>query len=261
MNIPDKFWKSLMGVLGLLTIFLAIVSISWVKGIFNLGANPNITNSIMVTGKGEVVTVPDVATFSFTVTETARTVEEAQKLATAKINNVLKAVKDAGVDEKDIKTQSYYINPHYEYQNSVCTTYSCPPSKSILTGFDVGQNILVKVRDLKKAGELFSTIGSYGVQNLGDLSFSVDEPEGLKAEARAKAIADAKSKAKILAKQLGVSLVGVISYSDNDNNYPMPLYGRGGGEVMMAKSDAATPEVPSGEQKIISNVTVTYEIR
>jgi uncharacterized protein YggE len=261
MNIPNKFWSTVIGAIGLLTIFLAIISIKEIKSIFYVGKNLNMSNMITVEGTGNAVAVPDIATFSFSVTETAKTVADAQEQATKKINATLKAVRDGGVEDKDIQTQSYSINPHYEYQGSVCTAYSCPPSKSILTGYDVSQSIMVKVRDLKKAGALFTAIGSLDVQNINGLTFSVDEPESVKAEARAEAIANAQTKAKLLAKQLGVSLVRIVSFSENNGSYPRPIYGMGGADMISAKVASVAPEIPVGEDKITSTVSVTYEIK
>lgn len=259
MNIPNKFWSTVIGAIGLLTIFLAIVSIKGIKSIFYV--DPNTTNTITVEGTGDAIAVPDIATFSFSVTETAKTVADAQEQATKKINATLKAVRDGGVKDKDIQTQSYNINPHYEYQGSVCTTYSCPPSKSVLTGYEVSQSILVKVRDLKKAGALFTAIGALDVQNINGLTFSVDEPEVVKAEARAEAIANAQAKAKLLAKQLGVSLVRIVSFSENNNNYPRPMYAMGGADMLSAKTASVAPEIPVGEDKVTDTVTITYEIK
>ncbi|MFA6315367.1 MAG: SIMPL domain-containing protein [Candidatus Paceibacterota bacterium] len=260
MNIPSKFWSAAMGALGILTIFLVAAAIKEFKSIGYVGASENMVNSINVNGTGEAVSIPDIATFSFSVTETAKTVLEAQTKATEKTNAALKAVKDGGVEDKDVKTQNYSINPHYEYQSSVCTQYSCPSSKSILTGYDVSQSIEVKVRDLSKAGALFSAIGALGVQNVNGLSFSIDKPEALRAEARAKAIADAQSKAKELSKQLGVRLVRIISFSESGDER-LFAYGKGGAMDMAVSSVAPAPTVPVGENKIVANVNISYEIR
>ncbi len=261
MNIPEKFWKGIMGLVGILIVFLLVISIKEIKTIGYIGANPNISNTISVDGSGDAVAIPDIATFSFTVNETAKTVVDAQKLATDKMNAALKAIRAGGVADKDIQTQSYNINPHYEYQGSVCSTYSCPPSKSVLTGYDVSQSVQVKVRDLSKAGALFSSIGSLDVQNVNGLSFSVDKPETVQAEARGKAITNAQDKANKLAKQLGVSLVRIISFSENGSNYPRPVvYGMGGDSAMM-KNASVAPEIPAGEQKVTATVSITYEIK
>ena len=268
MNIPSNFWKVAVGAVGLLAVFLAVISVKELKSIGYVGTDKPIYNTISVTGKGESLVKPDIATFSFSVSETAKTVLEAQNKATDKLNAALKAIKDAGIEEKDIKTDSYSINPHYEYQDGICTlSYpsTCKSGKSVLTGYEVAESIQVKVRDIKKAGEIFSTIGSLNVQNVNGLSFSIDDIEKVKADARAKAIDDAKAKAEKLAKDLGVSIVRITSFYDNSDQ--PSYYGREamGGDVMNMKVSAvapmAAPQVPAGEQKVVSTVTITYEIK
>lgn len=246
----------------ILALFLAVLVVKEFISIGYVGKDTQITNTISVTGKGEAVSIPDIATFSFSVTEIGKTVADAQKLATDKTNNALKAIKDGGVADKDIKTLSYSINPHYEYTQPACTSNGCPSGKSVLTGYDVAQSIEVKVRDLTKAGELFGTLGSSGVQNVNGLSFSIDDIDSVKAIARAEAIMTAKEKAQKIAKDLGVRLVKITSFYDSGDNVVAPYasdYARTDG-MMLAKSSVA-PQIPAGEQKVTANVTITYEIR
>lgn len=263
-NIPKNIWSTLVGVFALLIVFLVAVSIKEFKTIGYVGKSEQVVNTISVTGKGEIVTKPDVATFSFTVTETGKTVADAQAQATAKIDSALKAVKSGGVEEKDIKTTSYTINPHYEYQDGVCTPGGiCRPGKNIPTGYDVSESIEVKVRDLTKAGALFGSIGTAGVQNVSGLSFSIDDNDAMKAKARDIAITNAKAKAQALADQLGVSLIRITGYYDNSEQPPFYNVGMGG-DMMSAKAMSApmaAPSIPAGEQKVTSSVSVTYEIK
>lgn len=260
MNVQDRFWKvaSLVGVL--LAVFLAVVSIKGIQS-FNDNDTPAY-NSISVSGKGEAVSIPDIASFSFGVSETAKTVADASNKAADRMNAALKAVKDAGVDEKDIKTTSYSINPKYEYEGGDCNTYRCTPGKSTLVGYEVGQTVQVKIRDLKKAGDIFSTISSLNVENVNGLSFAIDDIEKVKAEAREKAIADAKAKAQILADQLGVRIVKITSFYDSTDQ---PVYygreGMGGDMMVMSAKAVSAPQIPAGEETVTSSVTITYEIK
>ncbi len=261
MNIPKNFWNTAVGVMGLLIAFLAFLTIKEAKSIAYVGRSTDTVNTITVDGSGDAVAKPDIATFSFSVTETAQTVADAQAKATDKINAALKAVRDGGVADKDIQTTSYSINPHYDYQDGICTASVCRPGKSVLNGYDVSQSITVKVRDLTKAGALFSSIGSTGVQNINGLSFAVDQPDAIQAAARAIAIQKAQAKAQELAKELGVSLGRIISFSDT-GNVPRPmLYGMGGDMAVSKTAAAIAPEVPTGEQKVTSSVSITYEIQ
>ncbi len=250
-NIKNNVWKAGLAVGILLSLFLLIISIKEMKSLRYVGKDTPIYNAISLNGKGEVISLPDIATFSFSVTENAKNVDEAQKKATEKINLAIKAMRDNGVDEKDIKTISYNINPHYEYMDQ----------RNILRGYDVSQTIQIKVRDLKKAGSLFTIIGSLGVQNVNGLTFSIDDLDEVKAEARKLAIENAQEKAKTLSKQLGVKLVRITSfYEPGDEIYPYTREGMGG-DMFKSVAQTLPPQIPAGEQKVVSTVSITYEIR
>ena len=152
MNIQEQVWKVGKWVGILLVVFLAVVSIKQLVATKYISRQNPIFNTISVNGKGEAVSIPDIATFSFSVTENAKTVKEAQTKATEKINAALAAIRAGGVEEKDIKTLSYSINPHYEYTQGPCTQFGCQGGKQVLDGYDVSQTIQLKVRDLAKAG-------------------------------------------------------------------------------------------------------------
>jgi uncharacterized protein YggE len=262
MNISnqDQVWRVGKWVGILLIIFLAVISFKELRSISFQSRQFPVMNTISVSGKGEAVSIPDIATFSFSVNENAKTVKEAQDKATARINTTLDAVKKNGVAEKDIKTLSYSINPRYEYNQIVCVTYPCPQGKQTLTGYDVEQTVQVKIRDLTKAGELFDIIGATGIKTVNGLQFSIDDIDSVKAIARADAITKAQAKAESIAKALGVRLFRVTSYYDNSDDVYYPRESAMGGDVMNMKAQMA-PQIPTGEQKVTANVTINYEIR
>ena len=259
--IKTKAWIVGVTAGALLCVLLLAVSINQVKGILGEDKN-NSVNTITVAGKGEAISIPDIATFSFSVTETANTVKQAQDMSAEKLNRALKAIRGYNIADKDIKTTNYSINPHYEYTQAICTANgSCPPGKSVLTGYEVSQTIEVKVRDLSKAGAIFDSVGALGVQNVNGLSFSIDNIDSVKEKARTDAINDAKSRAQKLASELGVHLVQIVNFSD-DNVSPYPMaYGVDSMMSQKASAPRVAPEIPAGEQKITSNVSITYEIR
>lgn len=221
--------------------------------------------TFQVMGKGEVYVKPDLATFSFAVVAEAKDVAIAQEESAKAINKIIAYLKEKGVDEKDIKTTNYSLSPKYEYPStSVCAQGWCPPGKETLVGYRVDQTVDVKVRKTDMAGELLSGVGDNGGTNVSGLSFTVDDDEKVKDEARALAIKDAQAKGVQLAKDLGVRIVRMQSYwEENQGGYPGPMYDK----AMMGVSNAMAPEalvspsIPGGENKIISNVTITYEIQ
>ena len=256
--------KGALAVLVLLSLFLLAKTVSEVSGMRFIGAGTPAMNTITVEGDGEAVAIPDIAEFSFSVVEKAGTVAAAQDSATKKMNAAIEYLKSQAIDEKDIKTISYNVGPQYEWQSTGCVNGSCPGGRSVLTGYEVRQTVLVKVRDTAKAGDLLSGIGSTGATELSGLTFSVDNDDELKDSAREEAIDKAQEKADTLADQLGVRLVRIVNFSENGGGgYPTPMYAREaygmGGDTMNQVKIA--PAVPSGENKITSHVTITYEIR
>ncbi len=245
----------------LLAVFVAVKAINAVKEYANIGDGVYPSNVISVSGMGEVVVIPDVASFSFSVIEEGKDVLEAQNKSATKTNSIIDAMKDLGIEEKDIQTTGYNVYPKYEYTRTVCTEFSCPPSRQILIGYEVSQTISIKVRQTDKAGEALSKVGELGASNISGLDFVVDDMEKVKAEARAKAIADAKEKAKTLSKSLNVKLVDIVSFYENDPYLPY-VRGMGSAEAYdMKVTSSVVPQIPVGENKVISNVTITYEIK
>jgi uncharacterized protein len=259
----NRLFNGVFAVVVILALFLGIKSLNAFKEGSYIGRGVYPTNTITVTGKGEVFAIPDMGSFSFSVVEEGKTVKEAQDKATVKINAAIDAVKAMGVDEKDIKTVGYNSNPKYEYQqNYSCTNGYCPPGRQILTGYEVSQTISIKVRKTADAGAILTKVGTLGASNISGLDFVVEDIDSVQADARAKAIADAKAKAEVLAKSLGVKLVKIVSFNEG-GNYPLP-YGMGGMEksVMMdaTSAQAVPPQVPVGQNDIISNISITYEV-
>lgn len=256
--------SALTGVLGILIIFLFVLTIGELKELRYIGAGVPATNTITVSGEGEVFAVPDIATFRVTIREEAKEVQDAQETATEKANAIVAYLRGEGIAEKDIQTADYNVAPQYDYIRSVCTEGLCPPGRQELRGYQVSQTLIVKVRDTEQAGALLSGVGSLGASNVSGLTFTIDDEDALQAEARGNAIADAQTKAEALAEQLGVKIVRVTSFYENEGDYRYPAaYGLGGAadSAMRLESAKAAPEIPVGENKIISNVNVTYEIR
>jgi uncharacterized protein YggE len=230
-----------------------------------IGLTPSSPATINVSGDGEVFAKPDIAELSFSVTKEAKTVADAQKASAEKINDIMAYLKESGIEEKDIKTENYNLNPKYEWQRSAASTMCmngyCPPEgKQVLTGYEVSQTISVKIRKIDDAGKILVGVGDKGATNISGVSFSVDKKEAIEADAREKAIQDAEEKAKVLASGLGVKMVRIVSFSESGGS---PMYYRGGVmmEASMLKSADIAPSIPTGENKFTSNVNIVYEIQ
>jgi len=247
---------SVLSVLTLLALFLLVTT--W-NAAFGKGA-PDQTNVITVQGTGEVSSAPDMAQITFTVTESAKDVAAAQAAATKKNDEALSVLKELSISDKDIKTLGYNVSPKYSYDQPCGPGVFCPQRAGgtpTIIGYDVSQTIEVRVRDTAKVGEVLQGLGEKEVQNTSGPNFMIDDEDGVQNEARAKAIEQARAKAKQLAKELGVRLGSVVSYSEN-GVYPQPMmYGAKSGVMM----EASAPTLPVGENMTSVTVSVTYEIR
>ncbi|MEK7460183.1 MAG: SIMPL domain-containing protein [Patescibacteria group bacterium] len=259
----------LNNVLTILAMAVAVLVIAMIiteiKNYRFIGGGVSATNTIAVSGESEVYATPDIATITFSVREESKKLADAQDKVNKKVQTALAEVRKAGVAEKDIKLQNYSSYPKYEWTpgNVSCMGLDCPPAypgKQVLMGYEVSQSVIITVRNLDAVNALVDGLGTAGVTDMQGPNFAIDKKDALEAEARKQAIDKARAKAEVLADDLGVTLVRVVSFSEGGN---YPIYGR----PMMALSkeasggDSSMPELPQGEEKITSNVTITYEIR
>ena len=264
MNItPEQKMKIYWALKVVLIAFVVVVGVNFLTH-SSYGRNGDKQeNTISFSGHGEVNAVPDMASVYFSISKEAKTVKEAQAQVALIEKSSLDVLKANNVLEKDIKTSNASFSPKYEYKYektvSPCNGYNCPiPGNSVIVGYTASESITVKVRNTDDVGKIMQGLGTVGVSDLNGPNFSIDNEDGLKAQARKKAIDDAKEKAKVLAKDLGVRLGKITSFSES-GNYPMPMYTN-----MMAKgaSDESAPAtLPKGENTISSDITITYEIK
>lgn len=247
---------AVFAVLAFLALFLAT---AFIGGLQNLGASDEMVHrTITVEGVGKVTAVPSIARISFSVTETAGTVAEAQEAATERTNKALAYLEEQGIEDKDVKTTSYSVYPKYEYPN--CVMGNCGSPR--LTGYEVSQTVEVKVRDIAEAGEILQGLGSQNVQNISGPNFGIDDIEIVRAEAREQAVADARAKAKRLGKSLKIRLGDVVSFYEN--SYAYPMYDKAMVSAVAPEAFGgmrATPALPAGENEYSVTVSVTYEIK
>ncbi|MFA5934213.1 MAG: SIMPL domain-containing protein [Candidatus Paceibacterota bacterium] len=258
-NFKNPVVKMVAVLIGFMAIFFIVKIASEMKAYSYIGEESKQVNTISFSGTGEIFAVPDIATVSFSVRNQSQTLKAAQDKTSVTVSKVLDFLEKSGIEEKDIKTENYSSYPQYE-STPPCYTGPCPFRQPKIIGYEVSQNISVKIRDTDDVPEIIDGLGTIGVTDMQGPNFSIDDEDGLKTEARAKAIMDAKSKAKVLARQLGVRLVRIVNFSESSGGYPIYYAEKAMGGAMTDAS-APSPELPKGENTITSNVTVTYEIR
>jgi uncharacterized protein YggE len=211
------------------------------------------TRSISVTGQGEASGKPDIAEINVGVQTFATTVVEASRKNQATVDEIFKALKEAGIADKDIQTADYSIWPEQEWRGEA-------DRQPRITGYRVSNTVHVKVRDIDAVGKVLAAVTNAGANSIHGIRFGVDDTDALEAEARRLAMADARARAESLAALAGVELGEVLSISMSSSpGVPRPY---AAARVMeMADAGAPAPGVAPGEQSVTVNLHVTYAIR
>jgi len=212
---------------------------------------------ITVTGEGEAAAAPDMAILSLVVMQEKPTAREALTASNEAMAKVLDALKKAGIAERDLQTSGFSIDPRYVYPENKDNTQ--PPKAPQIVGYAVSNSLTVRVRDLKKVGEILDQSVTLGVNQGGNITFTNDKPEAVIDEARKKAVASAIAKAKTLTEAAGVGLGRVIEISEQSfTPRPVPMAARG---KMMAMEASDSVPVATGENTYNVNVNVTFELK
>ncbi|MCX6755730.1 MAG: SIMPL domain-containing protein [Candidatus Nomurabacteria bacterium] len=228
------------------------------RGFMGRYGQNGVQNTISVSADGDAYAVPDIANISFTLSKDAATSGAASKDLNAQTAKVLAFLKESKIADKDVKAEYGGVYPKYSNTVINCFVAPCPQPEPKITGYTASQSITVKIRDVDTANEIKTGLSKIEVGNISGPTFSIDDEDVLKDTARAAAIVKARAKAEVLAKELGVKLGKVTSFSENGGGYPM-MYAAKAMDSSMGGAPA--PVLPKGENKITTSVTITYEIR
>ncbi len=244
-------------------ILMTVVGILLVYGVFYVGTlirnnmkeydfigkADRMERTVVINGFGKVTGKNDIAVTTIGFSNTDKDVAKAQADNKKIMDQVYLDLKAMGIEEKDLQS-SYTISPDYNYTEQ---------RGQELRGYRVSNSLTVKIRDLSKVSNVLALAGKHGATDVGGLSFTIDDPENLKTEAREKALVDAKTKAERLGQKLGLRLGGIISYSE----YEGPDYGPYAANKMYdvgGMGGSAPVAVPGGSMDVTMNVSVVYEV-
>ncbi len=169
--------------------------------------------TITVVGLGEVQSEPDIARTSIGIEVVGATVADAMAEARTRMDAVLAALKAAGIAEKDIRTNNFSIN--FERQGPEPIPSPATRAAPVRNGlYRVSNMVEVTVRDLEKVGAVIDAATGAGANNVWGINFALEETTGIEAEAREKAVDDARARAESLARLSGVQLGQIVSVSE-----------------------------------------------
>ena len=208
---------------------------------------PAAPRAITVIGKGKVSLKPDIATINVGAEARANTVSEAKTEVDAQMAVIATTLQETGIAEEDIQTSHYSI--HYEQEPMMREG----PASESQGGYRVSSMVQVTVRDVEKAGDVLDAVVQAGANQVYGVTFTVADESIWQSEARAKAMADARSRAQELAGLAEVELGEVLSVSEIIGSVPVPMMesrlGMGGGGIA------------PGELELGTQIQVTFAIQ
>lgn len=211
----------------------------------------NKTDFFTVTGEGKSTAIPDVAVVNAGVQAQGTTVAQVQESINSKSNAIIAAVKKLGIDDKDIQTSNYSVNPTYDFQSST----------QRITGYTANNTLVIKVRKTEQANAVIDAATGAGANQIGGVSFDVSDKTKAENEAREIAVTEAKKKAEIASKAAGFTLGRIINYSEGfGGGMPAPMYAKAD-TMMVANPERSATQVEPGSSEITITVSLSYEIR
>ena len=215
----------------------------------NQAAQPR---TLSVSGNGQAYLAPDIAYIYVGVHTEKLTAADAVAENTTQTQKVIDAIKDFGIDEKDIRTTNFSIYPMDRFD----------PASGLPSGektYAVDNTVYVTVRELATLGDLLDTAVQAGANTINSVQFDVAEKDEALKQARADAVKDAEAQAQSLAQAAGLSL-GEIQSISFLNAQPYPIFdGKGGGG--MAVDQAAAVPIQPGQLTFTVSVNVTYNLK
>ncbi|MGZ8283821.1 MAG: SIMPL domain-containing protein [Allosphingosinicella sp.] len=201
-----------------------------------------------VSVNGEVTRVPDIARINAGVVTQAPTATEAIRQNAARMQAVRAALRRAGIADRDIQTSSINLQPNYRYAENQ------PPQ---LVGYQASNDVSIKFRDIADTGGILDALVAEGANQINGPTLGIDQPETALDEARTRALANARARAELYARALGMRVSRVLAVSETGQVFPPPR------PMMMMRDGAAnqaSTEIAPGEQTLSVTLTVSFEL-
>ena len=206
---------------------------------------------IGVSGQGEVRAEPDRATVTLGVESRKPKLEDARAAVAKTVDAVLKLTRDLKIDPKQVRSTRINVQPEYNWGAN-------NPNERTLIGYYVARQVEVELHDLEKLGQLLEKSTDLGVNQLGDPRLDSSKRQDLSREALAKAVADARQNAEVIAKAAGAKLGNARTINANTefSQAPVPMVRA---MAMEAKAAGGAP-YQSGEMTFNATVNVQYDL-
>jgi hypothetical protein len=209
--------------------------------------------NISVFGFGEALGQPDKAQVTVGVETFAQQVNDATAQNETSITAILDALERAGIDSEDIQTSNYSLWAEQIYGDR---------GSEGIAGYHVSNQVTVLIRDVDAVDEVLAAAAAAGANNIYGVQFSVANPAALQAEARERALEDARHRAESLAQLSGLTLGSVQAINEFMGQVPRPyaLADLGGDGGFEAGSGEASSSINPGQLSYQVQVHVRYTL-
>lgn len=252
-----QFQKTALG-MGAIAVLIAVVAIA---ALYSPSADRSAEaappaqeapqRTITVTGFGSASGSPDIAYMNIGVETVDSDVAVALQENNTRMEAVMSALQDAGIAEEDIRTSNFNI-----YQDRSFGPGGPPSSEPPAAQYRVNNSVRITVRDIDTVGTILSTAVDAGANVINGVDFGLADRDSLEAEARVKAIEDARARAQQLADEIGAELGEVITVQETFGGAPGPYAEAAGGGGF----NAALP-ISQGTLSVNISLNITFAIQ
>lgn len=205
--------------------------------------------TLQVNATATVRRAPDVAVIQLAVETMASTARAATDQNTARMDDVLAAVRDLGIPSSRIRTQRLELHPRYDDRRN-----NADPE---IIGYRAVNQVTVRLLDVTATGPVVDAAVEAGANRVTGIQFEISDPEAAYHEALRDAIAKARAEAEVAAAALGKVLGEPLTVSTGGYNAPTPRF-RMEAAVVMDQSGA--PPVEPGEIDVHATVSIAWRL-
>lgn len=198
---------------------------------------------LKVQGKGTVKVQPDTAIIILGVVTENMQLKAAQEENSRIVANILDILRNMGIPSKDITTQSYVIEPQYDYIEG----------KQVFRGYRVSHSLRITVRDISKVGEVIDAAVEGGANVVNSISFTVSDPSKYYRQALNVALEDAYVKSVSVGEKLTIRVCRVpVRIAEESEPYGVPV------PLTLSQPQAMTTPIQPGQIEITARITAIY---
>lgn len=223
--------------------FLLLSSLILITTMASFPALSRDNSQINVQGVGAVSVVPNAYSVTFVVEQHGATVSKLNTALQSDLHNVVSFLLEQGLAENDIQSMQVRLSPRYI--NS--------PEGRKQQGFTLSREIVITDKNIDNYDRVLDGVLKRGVERIQQFSFINISNTDSYEQALIVAVKNAKQRAHILAKELGVEIGEVVAISESGGNMPLPVM----------RADAFAKEMSlslPGQESVNARVNVTFNI-